>query len=232
MKQTENKIIYPELDNSRHQDIINPNEIIEHVNVIGVGGIGSPTVMCLSKMGCDNISVWDDDTVELHNIATQFYRIQKDIEVPKVDAIANIVESFNGTTVKTNNLQVGGEEADELYGVVVSGVDSIEARIEIWKGLKNNINVPVYIDARMGAEVCRIFTIDPSSPQHIERYERSINPNKERVELPCTAKAIIYNTFGIAGLIANQVKKFFKGEHLHNEIIFDYRTIDIMKRDW
>lgn len=222
------------LDNSRHSDILSKTEAnYNPVTVIGVGGIGSPTVMCLTKMGVEDVTVYDNDYVEIHNISTQFYRLTRDIGEQKVNAIAQIVAEFNGVQLKTNNYFIGGDdEEDDLDGIVISGVDSMESRRLIWKGVKMNPSISLYIDARMGAEVARIFTINPSSPHHIERYERSINPKKETVDVPCTARAIIYNTFGIASLIANQVKKFCKGERLYEEIQFSFASLDILKKNY
>ena len=43
------------------------------VVVVGVGGIGSGVLMGLAKMGVSNITVYEDDLIERHNIPNQFY---------------------------------------------------------------------------------------------------------------------------------------------------------------
>jgi len=50
-------------------------------------------------------------------------------------------------------------------------------------------------------------------------------PDEQAQELPCTARAIIYNTFMIAALISNQVKKFARGEEFPKEIICDMKNL-------
>jgi hypothetical protein len=44
----------------------------------------------------------------------------------------------------------------------------------------------------------------------------------------CTARAIIYNVLSIAGLVANQVKKYAKGERLDREVILDLKTLTLL----
>jgi len=113
-------------------------------------------------------------------------------------------------------------------GVLVSGVDSMAARKEIWDQIKMKPAVQLYIDARMGAEVARIHSINPCDPDHIKWYEETLYDDKDAVEEPCTARAIIYNGFMIAAFIAGQVKKFAKHEDLPKEIIFDMKTLILM----
>ena len=62
-----------------------------------------------------------------------------------------------------------------------------------------------------------------------ERQLVSFAPDDDEADPnACTAQAIIYNTFTVAGLIANQVKKYAKGEHLSREVIFDLKTLTLL----
>ena len=224
------ELVVNKLDHWRQEGIFNPRDKEAHqVNMIGVGGIGSPTIMCLSKMGVDKITVWDDDSVELHNLPNQFYRFE-DLGKPKVDGIADIANGFSGIEVNTRNQLLKEEDARKLHGVAICGIDSLDGRRELWKGIKYNMHIPLYIDARMGGEVCRIFSINPCDMDEVAEYEQSIAPTIVPKPLPCTERAIIYNTFIIAGLIANQVKKFIMGEDLAKEIAFDMKTLSIFKQ--
>jgi molybdopterin/thiamine biosynthesis adenylyltransferase len=221
-------LVVKKLDHWRQEGIFNPRGRRPHqVNVVGVGGIGSPTVMCLSKMGMDRISAWDNDHVEMHNLPNQFYRFS-DLSKSKVDGIADIVNDFSGVEVKTNNQLLKEEDAKELNGITVCGVDSLDIRRELWNGIKFNVQIPLYIDARMGGQVCRIFSIVPTDLKDIEYYEKSILPTTKPQTTPCTERAIIYNTFMIAALISNQVKKFIMGEELKREIVFDMETLSMI----
>jgi hypothetical protein len=48
----------------------------------------------------------------------------------------------------------------------------------------------------------------------------------------CTNRAIAYNVFGIAGLIANLVKRHARGDEMSREVIFDFVTLSLLARDW
>ncbi len=213
------------MDFWRQQDIVSSDELDSPIVVIGAGGIGSPTVLALAKMGCTQLTVYDDDLVESHNIPNQLYLLA-DVGRPKVEALAHLVQGFTGTAIRARPERVADQR---LQGLVISGVDTMQSRHEIWRRcIKHKPQVRLYIDARMGAEVCRIYSVNPVDPDDIRLYEDTLYTDEEASEEPCTARAIIYNVFSIAALIANQVKKCVKGEDLPKEIIFDLKTLVLM----
>ena len=55
----------------RQLDIVAPEQLAFPIVVIGAGAVGSATVVTLAKMGCSDITVWDDDLLEEHNIPNQ-----------------------------------------------------------------------------------------------------------------------------------------------------------------
>lgn len=120
----------------------------------------------------------------------------------------------------------------ELQGVVVSAVDSMVARERIWhESIRFHGTVPLYVDARMGAQVCRVLTVRPSDPDDVRRYEATLYTDEMAVEEPCTAQAIVYTTFGVAALVANQIKRFARNESLQPDIIFDFATLAVLTGD-
>ena len=214
------------IDFWRQTDILSPVEMdATKVTIIGVGGIGSPTAMALSKMGIPHLEVYDNDVVDNHNLPNQFYRI-KDIGKPKVESLKEMCSDFSMGSFEANNEMYDDQFLD---GIVVSGVDSMTARKTIWNnGIKYKPSINMYIDARMGAEICRIYTINPTSPDQVKFYEGTLYDDEEASEERCTAKAIIYNTFMISSLISNQVKKYLKGEEIMREIMFDMKNLMIL----
>ena len=214
-------------DYFRQQDIVRPDQLSTPILVIGAGGIGSPTVLALAKMGCSNIRVYDPDTVERHNIPNQLYRVG-DVGEYKVNALQEIVRSYTGTTIYP---VVAHYESQPLAEIVISAVDSMETRKRIWGTVKESLITRLYIEARMGAEVGRVYAVrltplDPeASRQAGQEYEKQLYSDEEAVELPCTARATIYNCFMIASLIANQVKRFAVGEPVWSELIMDLATM-------
>jgi hypothetical protein len=211
----------------RQLDIVDSSELERtRVIVIGAGGIGSPTVLALTKMGVRHITVYDDDSVESHNLPNQMYRLQ-DLEYKKVDALANICKEYSGIeiTVKAERY-----ENQPLSGIVISGVDTMSARKKIWENIRYNPNVKLYIEARMAAEIMRIHSIRPCDPSMVLWYETTLYDSADKTEAPCTARAIIYNVFVIAGLIDNQVKKYIMMQDVQKEILFDLATLTLITR--
>jgi len=60
----------------RQLDIVSSEELDFPITLIGCGGIGSPVAMALVKMGCGQISLYDPDCVEAHNLPNQMYRLE------------------------------------------------------------------------------------------------------------------------------------------------------------
>jgi molybdopterin/thiamine biosynthesis adenylyltransferase len=210
------------MDFSRQTDLVDIEALETPVTLIGCGGIGSFTALALAKMGCVHLTVYDDDLVEEHNIPNQLYRLS-DVGQLKVERLADIIKGFTGTGIDARPERVQGQR---LQGIVVSGVDSMEARRQIWdRSIRFKAGVAMYIDARMGAEVSRIYTVRPADPDHVRFYERTLYSDDEAWQFPCTAQAIVYTGFGIASLVAAQVKRVAMGETCKREIIFDQKTL-------
>jgi molybdopterin/thiamine biosynthesis adenylyltransferase len=206
----------------RQLDIISPQQLQHPITVIGCGGIGSPTILALAKMGCGDITAYDPDRVEQHNLPNQLFRLE-DLGRPKTDALADTISSFTGTKIKAMPEEVTGQK---LKGLVVSAVDSMTARKAIWQNcLRFNPDTSLYIDGRMSGEVCRIFSINPLDPDHVRFYEQTLYSDEEAWEDPCTSRAVIYNVFMAASLIAHQVKMFFAHEPVQRELAFDFKTL-------
>lgn len=173
------------------------------------------------------MQIFDDDTVELHNLPNQFFR-KKDIGRSKVEALADIVKEFTDFDIKINNKRY---EDENLSGIVISAVDSMKSRQAIFDMVRTQSEVELYIDSRMGGEVAQIFTLRPSDQLDVEEYEKTLFNDDEAEELPCTAQAIIYTVLGIAQPIARLVKKFLMGglEESDKRLMVDFFNQQMVK---
>ncbi len=194
-------------------------------HLVGCGGIGSFVALALGKLGCPHLHLYDDDRVEEHNVPNQLFRVC-DVGRAKVEALSEIVEAFTGTRAATYRRRVEGER---LQGIVVSGVDSMAARKTLWqKTVRHRAGIPLYLDGRLGAEVCRLYAIRPADPDDVRCYERSLYDDSQALPLSCTAGAIIYTGFAMASLVADQVKRFATGEAVAREILYDLKTLTLV----
>jgi hypothetical protein len=226
------------LDYWRQADLVSPTELSFALTLVGAGGIGSALALALAKMGCQRLTVFDPDRVEPHNLPNQLYRLG-DVGRPKVEALRDLLAEMAGIAVDARAERIGSEAGAEgeaigtgagrrLQGVVLSAVDSMASRQAIWSCVRFRAGVPLYIDARMGAEVCRVFSVRPADPDDVRAYEATLYDDAAATEDPCTARAIVYTTLGVAALVANQVKRFARGEPLTPDVIFDFATLSLL----
>jgi hypothetical protein len=216
------------MDFTRQLDIVAPKDLTMPITMIGLGGIGSYTVPILAKMGCSSLTGYDDDSVESHNIPNQYYRLS-DIGTPKVEALSQIV--LEQTGVSLHGIQEKCDGSQSFQGIVISGVDKMTPRHVIWQQIKWKAGIQLYLDARMGGQVAVLYAIRPCDPDDIRFYESKLFSEEETHELPCTARSIVYTVAFIAGLIANQIKKFAKGEPIMREIIWDAQTCTFIGKE-
>jgi hypothetical protein len=191
--------------------------------LIGAGGIGSPTALVLGQMGCRALRVSDPDTVGVENLAYQLYPVHA-IGRPKVEALSEVLVTFCDLTPAVEQRRVTGD--DLFQGVVIVAVDTLAARRDIWRGIRGNETVPLFIDARMGGEIAQIHAIRPADPCDVAYYEGVLR--RQPAELPCTAQGISYNVWAIASLLGNLVKRYATGETLPVEIRLDLHTLTLV----
>jgi molybdopterin/thiamine biosynthesis adenylyltransferase len=214
------------IDYWRQLDLVSPSDLDFTVTVIGVGGLGSPIALALAKMGCPRITILDDDRVEAHNLPNQLFRLA-DIGRTKVDALAENLREYVEADIVSIAERVPSDRVFD--GIVVSAVDSMASRKAIWDAsVRYRAGVALYVDARLGGEVGRVLTLSPTHPERVRSYEETLYTDDEASEDPCTAQATIYTTFGIAALVANQVKRHARGEDLTFDQIIDFSTTTLI----
>ena len=207
------------LDYTRQMDILDPGRLsAHHFDLIGVGGIGSPTGLLLTKMGATDVRVFDPDEVSEVNLPCQVYRTG-DLGRSKALASQELWQQFAGVRVEAVPSEAGDSR---LRGIVVVGVDSMSARADIWDVcMRDQADVRWLIDARMGAETGVVFTLKPSLHADQLFYERSLYTDSDAQALPCTGRAVLFNTFFIAALIGRQVKRIVMRQQPEKRIDFN-----------
>ena len=215
----------PETTFHRQLAILPPDRAKTPITLIGVGGVGSVTALCLAKVGFENLTLCDDDLVEEHNLPSQLFKPDQ-VNKNKISAIYDTIKEF--TTIEPTN--VGTKwEGQEFTPIMISAVDSMAVRSAIWSVMKTRFDVELYIDARMSAEKMRIYAFNPADEAQQKFYEAQLYSDEEATEEECTAKAIAYNTFVIGGIITSLVKKHVMQEQVPREFIFDLQNYGLYK---
>jgi len=233
------------MEHHRHLDIFDPRSRNDTVSIVGMGGIGSFTAVALSKLGIKTIHIWDKDLVEPHNVPVQLMPISS-VGQTKVETIAllmhifgdmEIVEEaewdprkkYHKPIVIPHNAFV--TEDTTLYGVVISAVDSIAARKEIFEAFQSSPAATNIIDPRLGGELFQVITIGKGI-EDTDWYEDSQLPDDADVpDAPCTAAAVIDVGFSVAGAVVNTLRKLLVGRPYDKNFRWDaynsrYDTLD------
>lgn len=189
----------------RQADIIPEDKLSMPITIIGAGAIGSFTCLALSKMGFDNITVWDYDTIEIENMNCQFYRLG-DVGKPKVQALKELVYEFTGMQINVIQDQYVGTKTS---GILISAVDSMKVRRLIWESHEGKtVTVPLVIDPRMGAESALVYAMNPMNNKDRQAYHTSLYSDEDAVNERCTAKATMYTACMLSGHVAKIVKDY------------------------
>lgn len=201
---------------ARHSDLVSLEELNVPILVIGAGGIGGWTALCLSKMGCQNLTLIDKDTVGEENVGNQIYS-SRTIGVNKTVAWGQLTESLRDMDVVLHH----GEFTNLLLlekAFVISAVDNMETRRAAFESLTEG---QIFIDGRMAGNALEVYTV---TPERREQYVKTLFTDEEGVELPCTARTIIYNCFIISGLIADAVVRTIKKDPVPFVVEIDLRN--------
>lgn len=196
---------------TRQLDLIPLVSLAQPITVIGAGAVGSFAVLSLAKMGFTDITVYDFDTVSVENMNSQWFRFS-DIDIAKVAALAETIETYTNTKIKARNQRWTGLARQQLSGIVITAVDSMKVRQDVWNHIKGRKQVSWLIDPRMAAESALSFTMNPNDPEDQASYEKTLYTDEAAVQERCTAKATMYTSTMLAGYVAKQVKDLVTGE--------------------
>lgn len=213
----------------RQHDLVDESILDTPILVIGAGGIGSFTVLTLAKMGFSDITVYDDDVVSEENMNSQFYRYT-DIGKSKVLSLWDLVYSFTDIEIKFHpekyvDSMVDKHEHLRDTEVIISAVDSMEARSMIYSTREDLMQSYLLIDGRMAANQAEVYTVDLMDEQSRMNYEAKLWRDEETMDVPCTAKAVMYNVLWIASAISNQVRLALTEKPYHPMQIMDLENM-------
>lgn len=209
--------VQPESRLDRQRDLIPTEKLKEqHVFVIGVGAIGRQVALQLAALGVAKMTLFDPDTVEITNTATQGYSIL-DIGVPKVSSTGGEICWSLQEEVQTEEVKdvFRPSQHDAEGKAVFCCVDTIQARKAIWEGVKNKCQF--WCDARMLGETMHVFATQANMENH-QHYQESLFEPEEAVTGSCTSRGVIYTASIAAGLMLHQFSRYLRGMRLDPQV--------------
>lgn len=222
------------IDFIRQIEVFNPDMFNKPVHVIGAGATGSWMVFLLAKMGVKDITVWDFDVIEEHNIPNQMFK-PSNVGDSKVDAIKEITKEFTGVDVKARNEEVNGTQ--RLSGIVFMLTDTMSSRKEIYeRAIKLNPSVDALIETRMDFNGGRIYTINPADLDDIREYEKTLYSDEEANTAgpsACGASTTIVAT--ALDIVSHAIWNFINvvnGDENYSEVLLDIQYKNTITTDF
>lgn len=172
------------LDYKKQINLINVMEVKTPIHVIGCGALGSWIVFFLNKMGFDNVTVYDFDTVEEHNLPNQMFK-EEDIGLKKVYAMEDIIQNFNYDDYRNYRFvtdKVGRKDVKKMEGIIFSAVDSMRTRELIYKGFRENDKLEMFLDGRLSIYGYYTYAVTKDSEF---KYEDTLYSDEEAEVSAC-----------------------------------------------
>ncbi|MCK5880287.1 MAG: molybdopterin-synthase adenylyltransferase MoeB [Sinobacterium sp.] len=124
------QIMLPQVDIEGQQKLLNATVLI-----IGAGGLGSPAALYLTAAGIGNITLYDDDAVDLSNLQRQITHYTADIGTDKVISTKSCLNLLNPETkVDAIKQRLAGQAlitAVKKADIVLDCSDNFKTRFEI-----------------------------------------------------------------------------------------------------
>ena len=177
----------------------NPENQRLNLHIFGIGSTGSLLTLNLAKLGFNEITCYDFDKLELHNIPNQFYKVNQ-IGMLKTEALKDIIKEFSDIDINIINEKITPSNIAsvtsgiDLNSIIVLCFDNMEARKMVYSQFKG---MPIsLVDTRMGGLGYSIEVVRLDNPGECDKYELSLSmPTKD---LPCGQTSIIYTLSSLA----------------------------------
>lgn len=176
------------MDLSKSYEFFQPEMLTSRVHIIGCGAIGSTVAENLVRFGITNITLYDFDRVEPHNIANQMFRAT-DVGKTKIEALADYLAEINPDCKDDLKLVPDGWTGQRLAGYVFLCVDNIDLRREIATACKENRYIKGMFDFRMRLTDAQHYAANWSDKEMIETFLKSMAFSHEEAkkETPVSA---------------------------------------------
>lgn len=219
------------MDLSKHLDFFDPiNTFQGALHIIGCGAIGGTLAEMLVRMGIPELTIYDMDVVDPHNVANQVYD-SLHIGLPKTTALEHILLRINPEL----KLNIKGEYKQQpLSGYVFLAVDNIDLRRQIVEQNLYNNSIKAVFDFRMRLTDAQHYAADWAEPKnrnnlldtmqfsHDEAKEATpVNACGTTLNVVSTVRVIV--SVGLANFI-----NFVKSQGLKKLIIIDSYAFDIL----
>ncbi|MXW07154.1 MAG: molybdopterin-synthase adenylyltransferase MoeB [Gammaproteobacteria bacterium] len=190
------QIMLPEID-VLGQEKINSS----HVVIVGLGGLGCPVAMYLAASGVGQLTLVDDDIVELSNLQRQIAHTEDSIGDAKVDAAQRAIRGINSQTrVTAVQKRVDSIELENLLTdveVIVDATDNFEVRFAL-NAASRKFNLPLVSGAAIRMEG-QVMVLDPRNTE--SPCYRCLYPSPSTEPQNCAENGVFAPLVGVIGAL-------------------------------
>ena len=214
------------MDLSKSYEFFQPEKDDTRIHIVGCGSVGSTIAENLARCGVTNMTLWDFDLVEPHNIVNQMFT-QNHVGKPKVEALKDILTDINPEIVDNIELKPDGWKGKLMSGYIFLCVDSIELRREIVEKHMDSPYVKAMFDFRTLLEGAQHYAADWSDFKMKKDLLNSMqfSHDEAKEETPVSACGV---TLGVATTVrlicafgVNNYINFVKGNGIKKLVIVD-----------
>lgn len=172
-----------------------------HVLILGAGGLGAPAALYLAASGVGQITVIDDDVVDLTNLQRQIAHTTARVGQPKVDSLAQALADINPEVqVRTIAQRADAALLDRLLAqgvtVVLDCCDNYRTRQMVNAACVRQ-RVPLVSGAAIRLDA-QISVFDPRQDD-APCYACLFDPDAEFEEIQCSTLGVLAPLVGIVG---------------------------------
>lgn len=185
------------------------------VIIAGIGGIGSNVAFQLARMNLANITMYDEDTVELLNMAGQLYSCE-DVGNTKVNAMANMISLYTNMS-NINAISSKFTSETQPGDIMICGFDNMKARRIFFNSWLSHLSSKtdsertkcLYLDGRLSMDTLQILCIKGDDSYNQERYQKEfLFTDAEAEQTICSRKQTTYLACMIGSLMVNLFTNF------------------------
>lgn len=155
---------------------------MENILIGGCGGIGSNTAFNISRSINCNLFLVDFDTVEPHNIGSQFYTLNS-VGKTKTEELSSILKDFTLSQITPITTDI--KFLLTVPPIVIAAFDNIKARRILFKKWREVKDREIFIDGRLQATYYEMYCVMPGQEDF---YEETLYDDSKDAKIACTVK--------------------------------------------
>lgn len=174
------------------------------VTIVGIGGIGSNLAYSLARTGILELTLYDNDKVELVNLAGQLYP-RTEVSNYKSYALRTFLNMYTNCFVRARTTRF------DMYSkpdpVTFTGLDSMASRKEVfdtWYTKYQGQKYSLFVDGRLSFDTIQIFAFSGADEELVKLYrDKYLFDDSQADETICSMKQTTYLASMIGAMMTN-----------------------------